>query len=382
MQPVICTGLFSVYNLPAGFTIHELFLHLRKPHYMKPLNCIPLFVLTIFMSCSLATYSQTLDNPGEYMDAITRARGDMDAKYMQYLSVAAHGRGARKVEKVRQQVIETINQSRYKTIDLPQYKGDNSLRQGSIDYILMCYRVFNEDYKKIVDMEELTEQSVDEMQAYLLLQDKINEKLREAATNLDQKEHAFAAKYNVTIINTKNALGEKMEIADKLNKYQNAVYLFFFKANWEDAQMVTAMNNKKVNDIEQARSALLRYAEEGLKGLDTLKAFNSDPSLANACREVLKYYKKTAEANIPKLTEFYLKQENFDKIKKAFDSKPASGRTKEDADGYNKAVNEYNNSINTFNKLNNEVNAGRTQVLNNWQKTEKEFSDAQMPHYK
>jgi len=42
--------------------------------------------------------------------------------------------------------------------------------------------------------------------------------------------------------------------------------------------MVKAMNDKKVNDAEQARSALLSYANDGLKGLDTLKPFEGDPS--------------------------------------------------------------------------------------------------------
>src|SRR5580700_9680088 len=112
-----------------------------------------------------------LTNPGGYMTAISNARGDMDTKYMQYVSAAAHGRRARKVEKLRQEVLDKITDSRYKTTDLPLYKGDNSLRQASIDYIQVTYNVFAEDYKKIVNIEDLAEQSVDEMQVYLLLQD-------------------------------------------------------------------------------------------------------------------------------------------------------------------------------------------------------------------
>src|SRR5690349_22134783 len=107
-----------------------------------------------------------------------------------------------------------------------------------------------------------------------------------------------------------------------------------------DQEIVTAMNNKKVHDVEQSRNSLLRFANDGMKGLDTLKTFNGDPSLANACREVLKYYKKMAENDVPKLTDFYLKEENFIKTKKSFDAKPASSRTKEDVDTYNKTVNE------------------------------------------
>ncbi len=119
----------------------------------------------------------------------------------------------------------------------------------------------------------------------------------------------------------KSALGSKLEAAGKLNDYTNELFLIFFKCNWMDREMVTAMNNKKVNDVEQSRSSLLKFANEGLQGVDTLKTFNGDPTLANACREVLKYYKKMAETDVPKLTDFYLKEENFNKTKKAYDSK-------------------------------------------------------------
>ena len=345
-------------------------------------NVRNLVMLLIVCMITLLSQGQAIENPGEYMTAINNARGGMDAKYMQYLSAAAHGRRARKVEKLRAEVIETINQSKYKTTDLPKYKGDNTLRQGAIDYITLCYRVFNEDYKKIVDMEEVAEQSFDAMSAYLLLQEKVTEKLNEGSAQLHKTAMEFAAKYNVRIDSTRDALDNKLTIAGKLTDYTNAVFLIFFKCNWQDMEMVTAMNNKKVNDVEQSRNSLLRFANDGMKGLDTLKTFNGDPSLANACREVLKYYKKMAENDVPKLTDFYLKEENFTKTKKAFDAKPASSRTKEDVDTFNKTVNEYNEAVNNFNKTNNTVNKERTQTMNTWEAAQKKFADANMPYYK
>ena len=50
-------------------------------------------------------------------------------------------------------------------------------------------------------------------------------------------------------------------------------------AHWQDGKLTAAMNNKKVNDIEQSRSSLISFANEGLKALDTLRTFNNDPSL-------------------------------------------------------------------------------------------------------
>jgi hypothetical protein len=336
--------------------------------------------LVLLLATSTLSQAQNLDNPGDYMTAIGKARGDMDSKYMQYVSAAAHGRRARKVEKLRQQVLDNIMQCRYNTTDLPKYKGDNSLRQGSIDYIQMCYRVFSEDYKKIIDVEELAEQSVDEMQVYILLQKKVGEKLQEAHENFRIIYKGFAAKYNVTLIEDKSPLKEKMEIAGKLDDYMNNVYLVFFKCNWEDEQITKAMNNKKVNDIEQARNALIRYAMEGIQSLDTLKVFDGDPSLANSCKQALQFYKNEAEKDMPLLTEYYLRNEEFEKAKRTYDAK--SSHAKDEVDAFNKAVKDFNNAVNAFNQTNTKVNKGRTQAVNNWTDTEKKFADEHMPHYK
>lgn len=356
---------------------------LTKPIIMNSKHVFTALLACCLLSPALSSRAQNAtDDPGGYITAVFKARGDMDNKYMQYLSATAHTHRARKVEKLRQEVLDNITESRYKTTDLPLYKGDNSLRKGSIDYIQLCYNVFSEDYKKIVNMEELAEQSVDEMQAYLLLQDKVNDKLNEASANLQKTVHDFAVKYNVTLTEDKSALGNKMEEAGRLNEYRNVAYMAFFKCNWEDNQMVKAMNDKKVNDIEQARNALVSYANEGLKVLDTLKPFEGDPTLITGCKKVLQYYKSTAETDIPKLTDFYLKEEDFAKLKKSFDEKAASDRTKDDVNAFNKAVKDINASVNSFNQTNNKVNNGRTQALNDWNDTEKKFADDHMPHYK
>lgn len=328
------------------------------------------------------TFAQTFDDPVSYMKAIGDAHKEMNQKYMAYVSAAGHGRRARKVEKLRMQTLESITNTRYKIIGLPLYKGDNSYRKSSIDYVQFCYNIFNEDYKKIVNMEEIAEQSVDQMQAYLLLQEKTEEKLKEASAMINKAERDFATKYNINLIESKDELGEKMEVAGKLGHYNDRVYIVFFKCNWEDGELTKALNNKKFTEAEQARNALINYANEGLQALtaDSLRSFMGDPALAQACKQALQFYKKNAETDAPKMMDFYLKEENFEKIKKAMDAKVT--KTKEDVDAYNKAVKEINAGVNAYNQTNQTVNANRSQVIDTWEKTEKSFTDLHMPYYK
>ena len=109
---------------------------------MRKINLLLLAVF-VFTSSLLA---QDLDRPGMYMDAMENAHKEMDQKYMAYMSASSHGKRARKVEKLRAQVVESISNTKSKVLDLPYYKGDNSLRQSNVDYINICYTIFNEDY--------------------------------------------------------------------------------------------------------------------------------------------------------------------------------------------------------------------------------------------
>jgi hypothetical protein len=340
-------------------------------------------VVVLFLVTGFKSHAQDPNNPGAYMDAISSAKLEMNQQYMAYMSVAAHRHRAKKVEKVREQTLETIANCRSKTVSLPRYKGDNSLRQSSIDYIQFCYRIFNEDYTKIVNMEEIAEQSVDEMQAYLLLQEMTSQKLKEASARMNQAEKDFASKYNVSLVETNDELSEKLSMAGKINHYTDNLFIIFFKCNWEDDQMTKAYNAKKINDAEQARNSLVHFVEEGKTNLqaDSLRNFMGNPALANQCLEALRFYEHLATVDAPKMTDYYLKEENFEKIKKNMEAK-SSGRTKQDVDTYNQAVKDINAAVNQYNQLNQSVNKQRADVNAQWEKAEWDFNNDMMPHYK
>jgi hypothetical protein len=326
--------------------------------------------------------AQDLSNPGDYMTAISNAQTDMNQKYMAYMSATAHVRRARKIDKMRQSALESIENSRENTASLPLYKGDNSLRKSSMDYIKFCYNVFNDDYAKILNLEDIAEQSFDEMQAYLLLQEKTTEKINEANDKMKEATQEFAKKYNVNLIESKNELSEKLDKSGKLNHYRNQLYLIFFKCYWQDGEIVKALNAGKITEAEQGRNSLISFANEGLSGLDSLKSFDGDPALAIACKQILQSYKSMAENDMPKQMDYFLKKENFDKIKKSFDAKSGSDRTKKDVDAYNDGVKEINKATDTYNDINKKMNSQRNDLQKKWDDTEKTFADAHMPYYK
>ena len=82
------------------------------------------------------------------------------------------------------------------------------------------------------------------------------------------------------------------------------------------------------------------------------------------------------------ITDFFLKEENFTKLKNAMDAKAASQRTQQDVDNYNKGVTDINAAVNTYNQTNSDLNSGRKEVNQVWEATEKQFIDTHTPYYK
>ena len=321
------------------------------------------------------------DSPSAYMNQMTDAETNMNKSYMTYISASAHSSRKRKIEKLREQAVESILTCQSTINYMSPYKGDNSLRQNALNYVNLCYKIFNDDYAHIVNMDDIAERSYDEMQAYLLLQQATNDTLQVAITRITIAQEKFAAKYNVTLSDEKTELGDKMEATNRMDRYHNKVYLLFYKCNWEDNQLTEAVNQKNVTKIEQTRSALGKYAIEGLAVLDTLHGFENDISLATVCKQALIFYSDEATTQIPKVTDFFLKEENFEKLKTAMDVK-GNQRTQQDVDTFNKSVNDINAAVATYNQTNADLNNGRNDVNKNWTDAEKEFIDAHTPYYK
>lgn len=337
------------------------------------------FIIPILFISSFSAIAQDYDNPVEYMNVISKQRENVSKKFMSYASAAAHGKKARKVENLRAKLLDEVQEARMNIASMPSFKGDKSYRDSTVAFIKLYFNVLNEDYSKIINMEEIAEQSYDDMEAYIMAQEMIDKKLEEGNNKMQLATETFAAKNNVTLNKSTSELGEKMKQVHEVNKYYNDLYLIFFKANKQESNLNEAISKNNITGIEQSRSSLLRYAREGLEKLKGIKAFQGDNSLVNAGKGVMNFYIKLNE-RMNSISEFYLTKERFDAIKKEFEKK--SSPSKAEVDAYNKAVKDINAASQAFNNTTQSVNKERNDTLNDWDKTVKAFFDEHTPRYK
>jgi hypothetical protein len=331
------------------------------------------------LSVSLRIAAQSFETPVDYLNHINKANNDLTVKYLVYLSAVSHGKSARKVEKRRFEVVNAITDTRYAISTMPPWKGDRSLKDTSVAYLKILFSVFSEDYGKIVNMEEIAEQSYDAMEAYLLAQEKAYEKLNEAGKRQHEMQKVFAAKNNINLIDDgESDIEAKSRIVSEVMDHCNDVYLVFFKCYKQEAYLMDAISKKNLVAIEQSLSSLKKFTAEGIEKLKDIKPYGGDASLIAACRKMMTYYNaETDKGSV--ISDYFLKEEEFNKIKKQFDAKPAGKRTQQDVDQFNNAVNDINNVLSKFNNTMNDLNKQGNAALNDWNKTYSKYMDEHMP---
>ena len=346
---------------------------------MKPIHVI--FIFTAFTFQLATMNAQTTDDAYNYYYSIGMEHYKISDDYMKYASAVAHG-SARKAEKKRIDLLQTIAQAKQKVAAMNCFNGDCALRDSVVSYFNISLIVLSEDFQKILNLEEIAEQSYDRMEAYFLAKQLASDKMEEAGDRLEIVEDEFVAKNNIKVNEQKSDLAKKIEQANKVNDHYNKVYLIYFKSYKQEAYLLDALNRKDYSSAEQNRNALEQTAKEGLGLLDTVTPYRNDRSLMVACKKALDFYNREATEKMKSCIDFMLLTENFEKMRKTFEAKEPMQRTKAEVDEYNNAVKEINSKSTSFNNTFNYLNQNRESTVNYWNQMSQAYLEKYIPKYK
>jgi hypothetical protein len=332
----------------------------------------------LFFLTSSIVFGQDQANPGMYMDYFSVENRQIQQDMWDYTRTISHGKSARKVEKTRIALISTSDKALQKAKSAKAYKGDASYKDAVVNYFNIVNLVLREDYAKLVDMEDVAEQSYDLMEAYMLARELASDKQSEAATQLQEAQKVFAKTNDINLIEQSDALSKNMEIASDVYEHYNVVYLIFFKSFKQEIYLLDAIGRQDISGFEQNRETLLATIEEGKEKLKASVLYANDATMIEATKNLFDFYASEAkEAQV--VLDFFSKQENFNKIKTAFDQKKEKDRTQEDVNQYNNAVNEMNAASNAYNAWNEKMNKERAKFIDAWNRTSESFTSKHIP---
>ncbi len=172
---------------------------------MKQLFFIGAILLTLLVSGeSLAQNAQA----SEYMNTISTKYRTIQEGVWDYTSTVAHGKSAKKVESTRTSLIQTTFKVLNEVKKMPDFEGDAAYRDSVASFLNIYYLILKEDYAKIVDMEEISERSYNDMEAYMNAKEAANVKMNNAADMVAAQQRIFAEKHGITLVEAKDDLSE------------------------------------------------------------------------------------------------------------------------------------------------------------------------------
>ena len=337
-------------------------------------------VFFLALMIQLNATAQEFKTPVDYLSYIGKEQDLIAKSTWKYTKAVAHSKSARRIDNTRKQLITSIQNASKKINAIKDgYKGDQEFKNQILDYLSFVEKNIKEEYDKIIDMQEVAEQSYDLMEAYILTRDLVNEKLDAEQEKVVSAQKSFASKYNINITEDTSELSKKMQKSNEVFKYRTELYLIFFKTYVTDSYLSIAIENKDLAAIEQNKNALIQYANEGLEKIKAIKAYNNDSSILNATKKALEYYKKEGEEFAPIVTNFLMFNDKFDNARKTLEAKKQKDRTKEEVDNYNGMVKQINNEINKYNKENNSNFQDKNKIIELWNTTSDNFVSKHVP---
>jgi len=325
------------------------------------------FFLCCFITGTLFSQSTA---PVDYMDSLFTPFLELDNEKWKYIKAMTRGKSARKIEAKRSALIQEYANVRKQLSLVKPYQDDDLLRPAVMDYLQLTQQVLKEDFGEIVDLEEIAEESFDGMEAYLLAQERANEKLNQASINVDNAMNEFAALNKIIMEDGPGSkLTDKIEKGASAMNYYNTAYLLFFKAFHQETYVFDAISRGDIGSLEQSANSLSSFAEEGLATLKEQDLYNGDPSLKIATRSILSFIKRHADKEYPALTDFLILQDELTTANKKLEAKKQKDRTEEEVNSFNNMVKEYNSGLKDFNKNLDALNKDRNNAI-------KEYNDA------
>jgi len=312
--------------------------------------------------------AQSTQEASEYMYEVGKSAFELEDETWDYLKAVTRGKKASKVEDKRKDLIKAIKTAQLYTARRKGFNGNIAYRDALVNFLDLRYTVLKEDFDKILDMEEIAEQSYDAMEAYILAKEKANHKLDSAFNVLLEAQQTFADIYEIELRDNRNKQQERIEKASSTLEYYNDVYLIFFKVYKQEAYLLAAIEEGDISGIEQNRSSLKSLATAGIDELKELKSYKGDATLKAEAVNVLEFYEDEAEKDFSDLSDYFLKKEEFEKMKQRIDNASKRERTQEMIDKYNEAVNEYNAANQEFNDAMNNSYNSRVKMLTDWEK--------------
>ncbi len=321
---------------------------------------------SVVLSSSTVVIGQPQDDPVAYLDYFIQRDRDLAQNYLAYMVAVAHSGSEPGVGEQRKKVVAEVDHLRNEFSKALPYHKDDSLLMAYRDYGNALFEVFDLDYAHLENDKQGEDDLVEKMRQLLVRKEAAALKVSLTSRRKQAAIKNYASRYEITLVVSDRDLGAQVDRVVSVSIYYNRAYLIFYHSVNREMALLESLDQKDARRINRARDELLHVATSGLPALDSLDAYEGDPSLQSACRQMLQFHRTEAEVRCMPLVDFVSKQEEFDAFKAGFSAKGPSERTKAEVEEYNRLAGELNEASEVANRVVADLNTDRLRLTEKW----------------
>jgi hypothetical protein len=330
------------------------------------------FIISLLLLAFFDLHGQQA-TPLDYLETINDAYQPVLEKQMDFARSLSQAQPPELVNRYRRSLLSEIRNSRNDIRGMPPFRGNTALRDSMVQFLQVSFDVVNEDYARLVNMEQISEESYDKMEAFLRAQEEAYRQMSEAARAMKKTEEEFAKQFGVRLENSDDRFARQLRELNETFTYYNKIYLIFFNAYQQELKAFRAVESQDYDKMEEERRKLKALASDGLIKLDRTGGYKGDRSLRSAASENLKFYLREAEEDLSEMVAYYSRLYELKSTKTDMEATEDAEMRKRLTDKYNSLVRSINASGKQLNVITNRLNQERAAYLDKWNQVSESF---------
>ncbi len=321
---------------------------------------------------SLSVKSQKFTDAKRYAAVIDKQHSKVVKDLLSFSNAVSKNEKTKDIVSLNKALLIELNKSQLAIAAMPPFKANKDFKDSAAAFMKNCFNLVNVDYGKISTATPAALKSPDNMKDLLSAKVTATENLKALNISYDTALQKFYRPAN------KDVFSDKFQQAIDVNIYYNKIYLLYFKTYNAEFYLLESIKKRDGNSVEQNKKIVYQSAQDGLKALDTTKAFNGDNALVKKCQALLTFYADESDSKMDKLSDYFSAAKEFGKTRSDYEKKQA--HTKDEVKEYEKAVSEFNKALNGFNNTSHDLDRKRERSLKKWNKAMAGFLDKHLPN--
>jgi hypothetical protein len=291
--------------------------------------------LLIGLGVLIASSAWSQSSAVEYFQAIKTISDAVVTKNVELLQYAVHKDNPMEIETKRLEVFQVIIKGQQEAKAMKPLPTDQGLLRELNTIMDLYIESLQRDFMQLLELKSESDNSYEAMQLYLDSQSALEKKIQEANERFEKAQEAFAKANQITLL--ENEQNKEIETLNRMQRYQRAVFLKFFKVSKLNANFLDLLDANDPAALEKARRELLGVGQSELKSLRAMPDFNGFGGYRDAAVRFVDFFQEMAEKEYAHMTDIVRR----------------GAQTQQDVDNYNNAIQKYNE---TASRLHNELN--------------------------